>query len=75
MTLPYIQFLVIYNLTMSLISITILSIDLVLLLAAKYRKFKWKKDQNGKLALDNGSDAIGVTLGQLAMIGKCSFYA
>ena len=57
---------------MSLLSITLLSIDLVLLLAAKYRKFKWKKDQNGKLSLDNGSDAIGVTLGQLAMIGKCS---
>ena len=49
-------------------------IDLVLLLAAKYRKFKWKKDQNGKHALDNGSDMIGVTLGQLAMIGKCSFW-
>ena len=48
-------------------------IDLVLLLAAKYRKFKWKKDQNGKHSLDNGSDMIGVTLGQLAMIGKCSF--
>ena len=48
-------------------------IDLILLLVAKYRKFKWKKDQNGKHTLDNGSDAIGVTLGQLAMIGKCSF--
>ena len=48
-------------------------IDLVLLLVAKYRKFKWKKDQNGKHTLDNGSDAIGVTLGQLAMIGTCSF--
>lgn len=63
------NFLAIYNLTMSLISITLLMIDLVLLLVAKYRKFQWKKDENGKHALDNGSDLIGVTLGQLAMIG------
>ena len=54
---------------MSLISITLLTIDLVLLLVAKYRKFKWKKGQNGKPMIDNGSDVIGVTLGQLAMIG------
>lgn len=63
------NFLVIYNLTLCAISIILLALDLVLLLVQKYKKFQWKKDQNGKHKLDNGSDMISVTLGQLAMIG------